>query len=42
LETVLKDKLGSLKDRIFFRHCRKLLYDFIMNVRSTVLRICLI
>jgi hypothetical protein len=39
---MFEDKFRKLKDRIFFRGCRKLLYDFIMNIRSTVQRIGLI
>ena len=41
-KTMFKDKFCKLENRIFLRGCRKLLYDFIMNVRSTISRICLI
>jgi hypothetical protein len=38
LETMLKDKLSNIM--IFNRQCRRLLYDFKMNVRITVSNIC--
>ena len=39
---MLKEKINKLENRVFLRHCNKLLCDFTMNIRSTILRICLI
>jgi hypothetical protein len=41
-KTMLKDKFCKLENRIFLRGCRKLFPNFIMNIRSTISRICLI
>jgi hypothetical protein len=41
-KVVIKDKFSKLEDRISLRGCKKLLYDFVINTRSTTLRICLI
>jgi hypothetical protein len=42
LKVMCKDKFCKLENRIFLRVCRKLLCEFIMNARSTILRICLV
>jgi hypothetical protein len=42
LKVMCKDKFCKLENRIFLRGGRKPLCEFIMNARSTILRICLI
>jgi len=39
---MLKDKFCKLKNRILLKGSRKLPCDLIMNVRSRILRVCLI
>jgi hypothetical protein len=42
VKVMCKDKFCKLENGIFLRVCRKLLFEFIMNARSTILRICLV
>jgi hypothetical protein len=42
LKMMGEDKFCKLKNGIFLRGRRKPLWEFIMNARSTILRICLI